>query len=187
MRVRGAVVVVALFCCFGAVVVSAQAYSQEAASASADKTSSEKPKTRNVSAAQLEHDFFTLLRSSDDKAFLAYVPAGGVNVGSNAQHLSRAEVEAQLTHHAGLYCKLFDSACLTSEIKLDQSNVRGCSYRELLTTSKDVHTAATETTRNGVRQAILVARMKNDNCAGVGLVDFIFNLQADGWKLFSIP
>ena len=128
-----------------------------------------------------------MLRAGDEKSFLTYVPEGGVNVGANAQHLSQAEVEDQLTHHTGLYCKLFDSACIQSEIKLDQSNVRACSYRELLTKSQDVHTAATETTRNGVRQAILVARMKNDNCAGVGLVDFIFNLQSDGWKLFSIP
>jgi hypothetical protein len=115
------------------------------------------------------------------------VPEGGVNVGREAQHLSRSEVEDQIAHHTGLYCKLFDSSCIQSEIKLDQSNVRACSYRELLRSSKDVHTAATETTRNGVQQAILVARMKNDNCSGVGLVDFIFNLHSDGWKLFSIP
>jgi hypothetical protein len=180
--VRGAVVVVAQFCCFGALLVSAQVHAQEAASAS-----SEKPKAHAVSTSQLEHDFLKIMRAGDDKAFLTYVTAGGVNVGSNAQHVSRTEVEDQLTHHTGLYCKLFDTACLTSEIKLDASNVRACSYRELLTTSKDLHTAATETTRNGIRQAILVARMKNDNCAGVGLIDFIFNLESDGWKLFSIP
>jgi hypothetical protein len=140
-----------------------------------------------MSAAQLEKDFFALVRSGDEKKFLSYVPAGGVNVGREAQHLSHAEVEDQITHHAGLYCKLFDSSCIQSEIKLDQSDVRACSYRELLTQSKDAHTAATETTRNGVKQAILVARVKSDKCSGVGLVDFIFNLQSDGWKLFSIP
>lgn len=182
---RGTAVSLALFCWLGAMIACAQAGTQEPAAAG--KTSSEKRKTQTVSTSQLEHVFFALVRRGDAKALLTYVPAGGVNVGGNAQHLSRAEVEDQLTQHTGLYCKLFDSACIQSEIKLDQSNVRGCSYRELLTTSKDVHTAATETTRNGVRQAILVARMKNDNCGGVGLVDFIFNLESDGWKLFSIP
>jgi hypothetical protein len=144
-------------------------------------------KSQHSTANQLERAFFAIIRTGGTQQFLAYVPEGGVNAGSQAQHLTRAEVEDQFAHHNGLYCKLFDSSCIQSEIKLDDSAVRTCSYRELLTKSKDVHTAATETTRNEVRQAILVARMKNDDCAGVGLVDFIFNLQADGWKLFSIP
>ena len=168
-------------------VMPAHAHAQESGAAAGKTASGEKAKTESESSKQLEHTFFGLIREGDASKFLRYVPDGGVNVGSRAEHLSRAEVEQQLTQHTGLYCKLFDSSCLTSEIRLDQSNVRGCSYRELLTKSKDVHTAATETTRNGVRQAILVARMKSDNCAGVGLVDFIFNLESDGWKLFSIP
>lgn len=156
-------------------------------SAAAPPKAVAKTKTNAITSAQLEKEFFAIVRAGDEKSFLSYVPEGGVNVGSDAQHLSHGEVDDQVTHHTGLYCKLFDSSCIQSEIKLDQSNVRACSYRELLTRSKDVHTAATETTRNGVRQAILVARIKYDNCAGVGLVDFIFNLQSDGWKLFSIP
>lgn len=163
------------------------AQDHSATSTPAGKSTAEKAKIQSVSSAQLEKDFFALMRAGDEKSFLIYVSEGGVNVGHDALHLSRAEVEDQLAHHSGLYCKLFDSACIQSEIKLDQSDIRACSYRELLTKSQDVHTAATETTRNGVRQAILVARMKSDNCAGVGLVDFIFNLQSDGWKLFSIP
>lgn len=175
--------------CF--LVICASCLGQSSASQGASthgKTAiAEESKSQHNSANQLEHDFFASIRAGDAKQLLTYVPAGGVNVGSKAEHLTRAEVEDQLTQHTGLYCKLFDSSCIQSEIRLDNSNVRACSYRELLTKSSDVHTVATETTRNGVRQAILVARMKNDNCAGVGLVDFIFNLQADGWKLFSIP
>ena len=128
-------------------------------------STAENTKSHAISTAQLEKDFFGLLRNGEEKSVLTYVSEGGVNVGHDAQHLTRAEVEDQLTHHTGLYCKLFDSACIQSEIKLDQSNVRACSYRELLTKSQDVHTAATETTRNGVKQAILVARMKSDDCA----------------------
>ena len=62
-----------------------------------------------------------------------------------------------------------------------------CSYRELLTQSGKVRTASTETTRNGVRQAILIAEVHNQKCAGPGLIDFIFNFHQGGWKLFSIP
>ncbi|HTR10980.1 MAG TPA: hypothetical protein VMJ11_30875 [Paraburkholderia sp.] len=163
------------------------ALAQDHTPAPGGKGASEKPRSSAISPAQLEKDFFAVVRSGDDKKFLTYVSEGGMNVGREAQHLSHAEVADQLAQHTRLYCKLFDSSCIQSEIKLDQSNVRACSYRELLTGSKDVRTAATETTRNGVRQAILVARIKNDSCAGVGLVDFIFNLQSDGWKLFSIP
>ncbi len=182
MRLWRVIVLFALAGWLSATLIVAQDHA-----ASSAKTTSEKSKSHAVSSAQLEKDFFAVVRSGDATKFLTYVSEGGVNAGRDAQHLSHAEVADQLAHHTGLYCKLFDSACIQSEIKLDQSNVRACSYRELLTKSQDVHTAATETTRNGVRQAILVARIKNDNCAGVGLVDFIFNLQSDGWKLFSIP
>ena len=44
--------------------------------------------------------------------FWAYVPEDGVNLGRDAVHTTRAEIEEQLTHHTGLYCKLFDSSCL---------------------------------------------------------------------------
>jgi hypothetical protein len=50
-----------------------------------------------------------------------------------------------------------------------------------------VRTAATEAVRGGVRQAILVAEVKNDQCAGLGLIDFIFNEGHGGWELFSSP
>jgi len=137
--------------------------------------------------AALERDFFSVMRSGNVKKFLSYVSKGGVNVGKDAEHLSQSDVEDQLMHQRGLYCKLFDSACIQSELRLDNSKVHPCSYLELLTKSKKVRTAASETTRNGVRQAILAAEVKNDSCTGVGLIDFIFNNQSDGWKLFSIP
>jgi hypothetical protein len=146
---------------------------------------SEMPQQSDTS--MLEQNFFALMRAGNAKKFLSYVSKGGVNVGKEAQHMTREEVEDQLNNQRGLYCKLFDSACIQSEIQLDNSKVHPCSYRELLTKSKKVRTAGSETTRNGVRQAILVAEVKNDNCTGVGLVDFIFNYQSDGWKLFSIP
>jgi hypothetical protein len=134
----------------------------------------------------LEHDFFDAIRDGDTQKFLSYVPEREINVGPQAQPTSRAEVQQQLLAHHGLYCKLFDSSCIDTPIKLDASS-RACSYRELLNHSKSVHTAATQTTRNGVQQAILVARIENDQCPGDKLIDFIFNLEAGGWKLFSLP
>ncbi len=138
------------------------------------------------SPAALERDFFAILRGGDTVKFLSYIPEDGVNLGRYAEHSTRAEIEDQLTHKKGLYCQLFDSSCIQSTIKLDAS-APPCSYRELLTQSEKVRTASTETTRNGVRQAILVAEVHNQKCAGPGLIDFIFNYHEGGWKLFSIP
>lgn len=143
--------------------------------------------TQQNDTHELEQSFFALIRSGKPEKLLSYVSKGGVNVGKDAQHLTREDVRDQIANQRGLYCKLFDSACIQSEIQLDNSKVHACSYRELLTKSKKVRTAASETTRNGVHQAILVAEVKNDNCTGVGLIDIIFNRQSDGWKLFSIP
>ena len=141
-------------------------------------------RTKPISPAVLEHEFFAVLRNGDALKFLSYIPEDGVNLGKYADHNTRSEIEEQLTHHTGLYCKLFDSSCIESGRKAD---AKQCSYRELLTQSEKVRTASTETTRNNVRQAILVAEVHNQNCAGPGLIDFIFNFQQGAWKLFSIP
>lgn len=138
------------------------------------------------SPAELEHNFFAIVRSGDAQKFLSYIPEDGVNLGRDAQHTTRAEIEDQLTYRKGLYCQLFDSSCIRSTIKL-YSSAPPCSYREMLTQSESVRTASTETTRNGVRQAILAAEVHNPKCGGPVLIDFIFNYHAGGWKLFSIP
>jgi hypothetical protein len=138
------------------------------------------------STTSLEREFFAAIRDGDTKKFLSYVPESGVNFGPKVNHLTRDDVEQQLLAHHGLYCKLFDSSCLDAPIDLQNSG-RACSYRELLTHSEKVNTAASEITRSGVRQAVLVARIKNDQCSNPKLIDFIFNFEAGGWKLFSIP
>ena len=177
MRIGWLVVVLPVMC--AAVLAQAPSVPEKGAP-SADNRKPESP-------AVLEREFFAVIRRGDALKFLSYIPEDGVHVGRYADHTTRSEIEDQLTHRTGLYCKLFDSACIQSKIQLDNSASRVCSYRELLTKSKNVKTTSSETTRNGVRQAILVARLKNDQCSGVGLVDFIFNYQSDGWKLFSIP
>jgi len=157
--------------------------STAAQSGSAASTSTQ---TAPEPTAALERDFFAAIREGDAKKFLSYVPEQGMNVGPQAKHITRSDVEQQFAQHRGLYCKLFDSSCIQSPIKLDAS-ARACSYRELLTHSEKVRTAATEAVRGGVRQAILVAEVKNDQCSGVGLIDFIFNEGHGGWELFSVP
>ena len=141
-----------------------------------------KPATPTVS--ELEKNFFLMLRNGDALQLLSYVPEDGVNLGRDAEHATKISVVEQLTKRTGLYCKLFDTACLQATA---EGHVPSCSYRELLTHSEKVRTASTETTRNNVRQAILVAEVQNQKCAGPGLIDFIFNYQQGGWKLFSIP
>lgn len=158
------------------VFVTAMATAQTAAPA-------EKPAK---SSKTLEQEFFAAVRSGDSGKVLSYIPERGVNVGSRTQHLSRKEVGEQFKSHHGLFCKLFDSSCIDAPLNLGNS-LRTCSDRELLTHSEKVRTASSEMTRNGVQQAVLVAEVKNDQCSNAGLVDFIFNLDADGWKLFSIP
>jgi hypothetical protein len=138
------------------------------------------------SSKALEQEFFAAVRSGDSAKILSYIPERGVNVGSETQHVSRKDIEEQFQSHRGLFCKLFDSSCIGAAINLGNS-LRTCSDRELLTHSAKVRTASSEMTRNGVQQAVLVAEVKNDQCSNAGLIDFIFNLDADGWKLFSIP
>ena len=140
----------------------------------------------SVPASELQRDFFAAIREGDTGKILSYIPERGVSLGPQAQHASRDEIDQQFLSHRGLYCKLFDSSCIDAPIDLHNSS-RACSYRELLTHSEKVRTAASEVTRSGVRQAVLVARIKNDQCPNQNLIDFIFNLEADGWKLFSIP
>src|SRR5271167_5236352 len=69
----------------------------------------------------LEREFFAAIREGDTRKFLSYVPEQGMNVGSRAEHVTRAEIEQQFAQHRDLYCKLFDSSCIQSPIKLDAS------------------------------------------------------------------
>jgi len=158
---------------------SGPAAAQDASAPGATHLTAEQP-------TALESEFFAGLREGDAKKFLTYIPEQGMNVGPRAERVTRAEIEQQFAQHRDLYCKLFDSSCIRSPIKLD-AGVRACSYRELLTNSEKVRTAATEAVRGGVRQAILVAEVKNDECGGLGLIDFIFNEDGGRWKLFSAP
>jgi hypothetical protein len=152
--------------------------------AAAQSTEKSQANQAAESVHALESKFFGAIRSGDAEAILSYIPQGGLNVG--AQHASRDELERQVRFHHGLYCKLFDASCIDTPIPLDNAQ-RACSYRELLTHSEKVRTAASEVTRGGVQQAVLVARIQNRQCPNDKLIDFIFNLHADGWKLFSVP
>ncbi len=177
---RRAVICVAMFL-IALPTSSARAQSTSTTGASKPQAASTSPQT-----AALQHDFFAALRDGNVNKFLSYVPEEGLHVGPEATLVSRADIEDQMSHHRGLYCKLFDSSCIEAPIKLDASS-RACSDRELLTHSQKVRTAATETVRNHVRQAILVAEVKNDACGGARLIDFIFNEVQGQWKLFSAP
>ena len=148
-------------------------------------SASPKP-SRHEPVSTLEREFFAALRTGDSSKVVSYISAQGVDVGPDAHHQTREQIEQQFQAHRGLYCKLFDSSCIDAPIKLDNS-ARACSYRQLLTRSDKARTAASEVTRNGVQQAVLVARIQNSHCPNDKLIDFVFNLEADGWKLFSIP
>jgi len=162
--------VIVVLVCFSTVTLAQSASGQPAASA----------KVAPTTTSELEHEFFAVIRTGDALKLLSYIPEDGVNLGRGAEHTSREAIEEQLTHRTGLYCKLFDSACMSGA-------TAACSYRELLTLSETFRTASMETTRNGVRQAILVAQVQNQKCGGAVLIDFIFNHQQGGWKLFSVP
>jgi hypothetical protein len=181
MRTTTGILCCLLFC--GSLLTHAQSSSRTPAPPPA-KHGSTKPAAN--SSKELEHNFFAILRSGDARKLLSYIPEDGVNLGHDAKPTPRAEIEKQLTNHRALYCQLFDSSCMQSMIKLDAS-APACSDRELLTQSEKVRTASTETTRNGVRQAILAAEVHNQKCGGPILIDFIFNHHPNGWKLFSIP
>jgi hypothetical protein len=163
-----------------------QITSARAQSSSASGASGTSHTSRSRQTAALERDFFAAIREGNAKKFLSYVPEEGIHVGPQAKLVSRAEVEEQLSHRRDLYCTLFDSSCIDAPIKLDASS-RACSDRELLSHSEKVRTAASETVRNGVHQAILVAEVKNNRCGGANLIDFIFNYVHGEWKLFSVP
>lgn len=165
-------------------VLTTQTATAAAQSASPPGASRASHASLSPQTAALRRDFFATIREGNARKFLSYVPEEGLHVGPQAQPLGRAEIEAQLSHRRDLYCKLFDSSCI--ETPIDASS-RACSDRELLTHSEKVRTAASETVRNGVRQAILVAEVKNQRCGGTNLIDFIFNNVHGEWKLFSAP
>ena len=110
-----------------------------------------------------------------------------MNVGSDARHISRKDVEEAVSSRIADSTASSSIPPASTRRSILGNSARICSDRELLTHSEKVRTASSEVTRNGVQQAVLVAETKNDQCSNSKLIDFIFNLEADGWKLFSIP
>jgi len=149
-------------------------------------TTAKSPEPAAVSPGELEKQFVAVIRNGDALKFLSYLPEDGAHLGRYADLTTRSEIEEQLTNRTGLYCKLFDSTCLAPSAKTGDTKA-ACSYRELLTQSEKVRTASSEITRNGVRQAILIAQVQNQKCGGSVLIDFIFNAEKGEWKLFSLP
>src|ERR1035438_8464493 len=139
-------------------ILTTQTTSAAAQSASPPGASRTPHASISPQTAALERDFFAALRQANATKFLSYVPEEGLHVGPQAQPLSRAEVEEQLSHRRGLYCKLFNSSCIDTAIKLDTSS-RSCSDRELLTRSEKVLSTARETAGNGVLQPLLAPQV----------------------------
>src|ERR1035438_7117034 len=106
-------------------ILTTQTTSAAAQSASPPGASRTPHASISPQTAALERDFFAALRQGNARKFLSYVPEAGLHVGPQAQPVGRAEVEEQLSHRRGLYCKLFDSSCIDSAIKLDASS-RAC-------------------------------------------------------------
>src|SRR5215472_5001344 len=95
------------------VLLGSVVFAQKPSTPEKESPATDSPKA--VSPAVLEHEFFAVIRNGDALKFLSYVPEDGVNLGHYAEHSTRAEIEEQLTHRTGLYCKLFDSACIAPD------------------------------------------------------------------------
>src|SRR5271166_4697939 len=107
---RACVAVVCWLLCSGSVLACAQSGSGKPAVPTANSGS--ETKSVGNSPAELEREFFAIVRSGDTLKFLSYVPEDGVNLGRDAKHSTRAEIEDQLTNRRGLYCRIFDSSCI---------------------------------------------------------------------------
>src|ERR1035438_8033023 len=104
-------------------ILTTQTTSAAAQSASPPGASRTPHASISPQTAALERDFFAALRQANARKFLSYVPEEGLHVGPQAQPLSRAEVEEQLSHRRDLYCKLFDSSCIDTAIKIGRAHV----------------------------------------------------------------
>jgi hypothetical protein len=132
---------------------------------------------------KLEQSFVLAIKAKDTEAFLRLVSDGGMYLGVDAEKSSKKAIANQIGARKGVYCLLFESACLRAETRRDT-----CSYSQLLSDGDEEHTSTTLGNFDNRAQAELTVMVRNDKCnSGPESLSFIFNHEPSGWKLVAIP
>ena len=132
---------------------------------------------------KLEQSFVLAIKAKDTEWFLRLVSDGGMYLGADARKSSKKAIANQIGARQGVYCLLFELACLRAETSRDTG-----SHSQLLSDGDEVHTSPTLGNFDNRAQAELTEMVRNYKCnSGPEPLSFIFNHEPSGWKLVAIP
>jgi hypothetical protein len=132
---------------------------------------------------ELEQSLVLSIKAKDAESFLGLVSDGGMYLGVDAEKSSKKAIADQIGARKGVYCLLFESACLSAETRRET-----CSYSQLLSDSDEVHTSTTLGNFDNHAQVEITLMVRNYKCnSGPESLNFIFNHEPSGWRLVAIP
>jgi hypothetical protein len=160
----------------------------------ASLSSNAQPPKQSPAERQLEtttRSLVAALKNGTPASVLPFLSSRGVVLDMDGERASLAEVRRQFAHQTGLYCRWFDTACLTHEIEdqsggvFTQRTSEPRSYRDIIRLAdKAEFTVAIDPDRPSQGSASVClhgAKLSND---GAGyLLEFGFERTSAGWKL----
>ena len=141
--------------------------------------------TEDVSAAplpkgleELQQRFLLAIKEKKADRFLGFVSEGGIYLGVDGEKLPKSNLARQIKMKKGVYCLLFDSACLRTE-----THDETCSYSEMLSDGDRLKISTSLRNYEHTPQAEITVSVRGYPCASnPEMLNFIFNREASGWR-----
>jgi hypothetical protein len=152
------------------------------------------PPKHSAAERQLEtttRSLIAALKNGMPASVLPFLSLRGVVLDMDGERASLAEVRRQFAHKTGLYCRWFDTACLTHEIEdqsggvFTQHTSEPRSYLDIIRLAdKAEFTVAIDPDRPSQGSASVCLHGAKLSADGAGyLLEFGFERTAAGWKL----
>ena len=133
---------------------------------------------------ELQQRFLLTIREKKADLFLRFVSEGGMYLGVDGEKLPKSNLARQIKMKKGVYCLLFDSACLKAE-----THKESCSYSQLMSDADELKAGTTLGNYKNTPQAEIIVSVRGHRCEtyGVQNLNFIFNKEPSGWRLVAVP
>jgi hypothetical protein len=149
-----------------------------------DGVSKEKTAAVPKDLEELQEHFLRAIKDKNAHLFLGFVSEGGMYLGVDGEKLPKSNIARQIKMKKGVYCLLFDSACLKAE-----THKESCSYSQLMSDADELKAGTTLGNYKNTPQAEIIVGIRGHRCETYGLqsLNFIFNKEPSGWRLVAIP
>jgi hypothetical protein len=150
-----------------------------------DGASKEKTAAVPKDLEELQEHFLRAIKEKNAHLFLGFVSDDGIYLGVDSEKLPKKDVAREIRMRKGVYCLLFDSACLRAETHDETCSY---SYSEMLSDLDKLKISTSLGHYQNTPQAEITVSVRDYRCpSNPEMLNFIFNRERSGWRLVAIP